>query len=331
MTRAGARIATAFAALWLAATVPAAGQDAAVEPVAVEASPITSFRIGSNETRFGDLEFIGGLELRARARHFGQLSAMRFLTPGADFIGVADHGYWFFGTIERDAGGVPVGVRDFRMQAIVDAKGVALGPKSDKDAEGLDVENGVATVSFEGRARVTEYAPDGDGMGRPLRDLDFLVPRRELRYNQGFETLTRAHQGPRIAIAERSLDENGDIFAAILDGPGKGVFKVRRTDDYDVTDGAPLPGGDLIILERRFSLTLGPAIRLRRLAGESLRKGAVADGPVVMEAGLSHRIDNLEALDIWRRDDGRLIVSLLSDDNQSLLQRTLYLEFAFPE
>lgn len=336
MSRRRAAFLTSLLAVAILAAVPAAAQDAAVHPVEIRSVAIANFRIGTDETRFGALTFVGGFEMRSRVKEFGQLSALRFLTPGGDFIGVADHGFWFFGTIERDGDGVPVGVRDFRMQAMVDANGRIIEAKADKDAEGLDVHDGIATVSFEGKARVTEYALDPSGMGRPLRDLDFLVPRHELRLNQGFETLTRAHphgihEGARIAIAERSIDENGDIFAAILEGREKGIFKVRRTEEFDVTDGVFLPDGDLLLLERRFSLERSPAIRLRRIYGESVRRGAVADGPVLMEADLGYRIDNMEALDVWQRDDGALVVSMLSDDNQSFLQRTLYLEFVLGE
>ena len=72
-------------------------------------------------------------------------------------------------------------------------------------------------------------------------------------------------------------------------------------------------------------------MRLRRLAGDGIRKGAVADGPVLMEADMGYQIDNMEGLDVWRREDGALMVSLISDDNRSILQRNLYLEFVLHE
>ena len=327
-----------LAALALATGVALArAQDAGMRAVEIAATPITHFRLGSSETRFGELEFIGGLELGSPDRDFGQLSGLRFLSPGRDIIGVADHGYWFFGTIERDSAGVPAGISGFRMQPIVDAGGNLIDDKFGKDAEGLDVKDGIATVSFEREARVSEFAIDQQGMGPPVRELDFIIPRRELRMNQGIETVLRAHphgihEGARIVVAERSIDRNGDIFAAILDGPEAGIFKVRRTDSYDVTDGVLLPDtGDVLLLERRFSAALGVGMRIRRIHGETIRKGALADGPVILEADLGYRIDNMEALDVWRRDDGALIVSVLSDDNQSFLQRTIYLEFRLPE
>lgn len=323
---AGLLLALAFA---FPATAVRAEAPFAVE---VESRPILNFRRGSGETRFGALEFVGGFEMRASTPAFGQLSALRFLAPGGDFVGVADHGYWFFGRIRRDSAGVPQGVEGLRMQAMVDRAGRVVGDKRLADAEGLEVADGVATVSFEREARLTEYRLGPDGAGRPIRDLDFVIPRRELRFNRGIETVARAPQGgplagARIVVAERSIDANGDIFAAIVEGPRKGVFKVRRSGDFDVTDGAFLPDGDLILLERRYRPPFGVGMRLRRVAAATLRPGALVDGEVLIEADLSAHIDNMEGLDVWRRDDGATILSLISDDNQSFLQRTLYLEF----
>jgi len=110
-------------------------------------------------------------------------------------------------------------------------------------------------------------------------------------------------------------------------GGMKGVFTVKRNGDFDITDGAFLPDGDLLLLERSFSMAGGVRMRLRRIYGESVEKGAVADGPVLMEADMGYQIDNMEGLDVWTRDDGALMVSLISDDNHSILQRNLYLEF----
>ena len=327
--------AAAFAILICASAFPAA-HAFEPQPIELRSTPLSRFCHASDESRFGEMEFVGGFDLRAEDSDFGQLSSFRFLQPGGDFIGVADHGYWFFGTVLRDDAGVPTGFANFRMQAMVGSDGEIIADKEHKDAEGLDIHEGIATVSFERVARVSEYAIDLDGMGPPLRDLDFVIPRNELRYNQGLETVLRAHpngihEGARIVIAERSIDRNGDIFAAFLEGPEKGIFKVKRSDGFDITDGALLDNGDILLLERRFSVALGIAMRLRRIQGETVRRGGLADGPVVMEADLTCNIDNMEGMDVWRRQDGALVVSLLSDNNQSFLQRTLYLEFVLAE
>jgi hypothetical protein len=310
---------------------PVATATAQVRPIAVETSPIAGFKIGSAETRFGSLEFVGGFEISADADDFGQLSGLRFLQPGSNFMGVADNGFWFFGSILRNEELAPVGLENVTIEPIASPAGEAAGRKDHADAEGLEVEGGVATVTFEHGARVSEYAIEPAGMGEARRHLDFVVPEHELRFNQGLETILRGADGARIVIAERSIDRQGDIFAAIIEGPGKGVFKVRRSDDFDVTDGALLPDGDILLLERRFSIELGVAMRLRRITQEAVRAGNLADGPVLMEADLAYQIDNMEALDTWRRADGSTMISLMSDDNQSFLQRTLYLEFRLAE
>jgi len=106
---------------------------------------------------------------------------------------------------------------------------------------------------------------------------------------------------------------------------------VKRNGNFDITDGAFLPDGDLLLLERSYTMAEGVKMRLRRIYGESIARGAVADGPVLLEADMSYQIDNMEGLDIWRRGDGAQVVSLISDDNHSILQRNLYLEFILHE
>ncbi|TPM10132.1 hypothetical protein FJ960_05250 [Mesorhizobium sp. B2-3-11] len=327
---------TLFAAIALLAGMASApagsAGSAAVEPVAISARPITEFHIGGTDKQFGQLEFVGGLEMTSPSHDFGALSAFRFLKAGSDFIGVADTGYWFFGSVARDADGRPVGIQKFRMQQMVDQSGQPIDEKREIDAEGLAVKDGIATVGFERNHRVVQFRIDPDDMKAPFRQLDFLVPARELRQNRGFETVTHSnangqHRGGLVVVSERSLDKTGNIYAAIIEGPRKGVFTVKRSGDFDITDGAFLPDGDLLLLERSFTMTGGLKMRLRRIYGESVEKGAVADGPVLLQADMGYQIDNMEGLDVWTRDDGALMVSLISDDNQSILQRNFYLEF----
>ncbi len=324
----------------VAVTVIAAGFPASAEtPVErfdVTSRPIREFRIGREQTSFGPLEFVGGLEMTGSSWDFGAHSSFRFLKPGADFIGVADTGFWFFGTIERDAQGRPSGVADFRMQQMVGKDGTSTDRKWEVDAESLDVKDGIATVGFERNHRIAQFRIAPEGMGPPIKELPFLIPKNEIRQNKGFETLTRAHpyghhEGGLVVITERSLDKQGNVFAAIIEGPNKGVFTVKRDGDFDITDGAFLPGGDLLLLERSFKMADGVKMRLRRIYGESVAKGSVADGPVLYEADMAYQIDNMEGLDVWQRADGAVMVSLMSDDNHSLFQRNLYLEFILHE
>ncbi|WP_245440071.1 esterase-like activity of phytase family protein [Mesorhizobium sp. Z1-4] len=328
ITRYAFAVFAAFAAL---STAPAAAQSPLLQEIEVNAHQITQFHIGRSETRFGPLEFVGGLSM-AGSGDFGALSAIRFLDAGTHFFGVADTGFWYSGMVERDADLRPTGITGFSMQPLVDETGAAIEGKWRTDAEGLAIAGDQATVAFERDHKIQEFTLQPSDMAGPRRALDLVVSRAELRQNRGFETLVHSPAdgplgGARVGVTERSIDADGNIFAAILEGPQKGIFKVVRSDDFDITDGAFLPNGDLLLLERRFSMATGVAMRLRRIDGATIRKGALVDGAVLLEADMAYQIDNMEGLDVWRRDDGALIVSLISDDNHSILQRNLYLEF----
>jgi len=105
-------------------------------------------------------------------------------------------------------------------------------------------------------------------------------------------------------------------------------FSVKRTDEFDVSDCTILPPDDLLLLERRFSFVRGIAIRIRRVPLSSLMEGAVVDGRTVIEADLAFEIDNMEGISIHRTTDGETIITIVSDDNFSVLQRNLLLQFA---
>ncbi|MBS9722338.1 esterase-like activity of phytase family protein [Tianweitania sp. BSSL-BM11] len=302
--------------------------------MAVRSRPITEFRIGRGEPSFGTLTFVGGLELVSRHPLFGSFSAFRFTEPGTRFAGVTDNGYWYFGRIERDAQKRPTGMTDFTMEPMTGPDGEITQDKRLVDAESLAIADGIATVGFERQHRISQYRLETGTMGKQIRNLDFLIPKTELRINRGFETVMAAPQsgpfaGAIIALSEMSLNKRGDIFASVLSGPRKGIFFVHRSNNFDITDGAFLPDGDILILERRFAYTSGIAMRLRRLSAASIKPGATVDGEVLLEADMGYQIDNMEGMDIWQAADGTTRVSLISDDNQSILQRNIYLEFIY--
>lgn len=320
----------------LALDISACASETDVTPLDVRSATFSQFRIGSAETRFGPLEFIGGLELRASNDDFGGFSAFRYLDAGRSFVGVTDTGFWYAGTMQRDGDGRPVSVADFRLAPIRSGEGDAVRGKRNGDAEGLDVSDGIATISFERNHRIAEYALDLDKFASTPVTLPLPMPRHELRTNRGIETVTRSPaasplEGARIAVSEMSLNAAGDMFGAVLEGPRKGVFYVARRDDFDISDGDFLPNGDLVLLERKFRVISGVSIRLRRIAADDIRAGATLQGTTMLEADLRSQIDNMEGLDIWQAEDGSTHLSMISDDNRSIVQRNLYLEFRLAE
>lgn len=316
--------------------LPSLAQTNAVAPTIVTARPVSHFRIGSTETRFGDLEFVGGLELRSSNGDFGGMSAFRYLDQGKTFLGITDTGFWYAGEMQRNEKGVPISVSDFRLAPIQNAEGNAVEGKRNSDAEGMAVSGKTVTVSFERIHRIAEFDLDLKNFASRPKDLPLPVPKTELRNNRGFETVTYAPatsplKGARVAVTEKSINKAGDIYAAVLEGPEKGIFFVKRLDSFDISDGDFLPNGDLLLLERRFNLASGVTLRIRRIAAAGIKPGATVDGPFVLEADMQDQIDNMEGLAVWQASDGSTRISMMSDDNTSILQRNLYLEFRLAE
>ena len=307
-------------------TLPAAAEEPT--PIDITASAISSFD-GSGNSGFGDLAFVGGFEFDASDRRLRGISSFRFRPDGAGFLAVTDTGLWFDGRIERDGAGRPAGIGDARIAPILDANGQAQDAKGNADAEGLALDGDRAIVSFERDHRIEAFDAT-DPMASLPTPLDQPIPLAELRSNAGLETIAVSPNGQTITIAEQSIDGEGNLFAAILGSDG-GIFKVRREPPWHATDGAFLPGGDVLLLERRYESFGRVGMRIRRISGETITVGALVDGPVIMEADLRQEIDNMEALDVRVNEAGETILALLSDDNGSFFQRNLYLEFRLIE
>jgi hypothetical protein len=58
-----------------------------------------------------------------------------------------------------------------------------------------------------------------------------------------------------------------------------------------------------------------------------LKAGATVDGPMVIEADMGFEVDNMEGIAVHRAANGDVVLTLVSDDNFSFLQRTLLLQF----
>jgi hypothetical protein len=335
-TRFSLRGVTLFA-LPLAICLSLAGPAAAdVIELPVVSRPFSQFALGSDKRTFGKLEFLGGLSYSSSNPLLGAVSAIRFRQDRASFVAVLDTGHWLTGRIERDAGGRLSGLADLKTRSMFNENGQDENVKAQMDAEGLAIGKGEMLVSFEVAHRIDAYPDPGFMEARPSRRLPLPFPPREIRNNQGMETLAMSPAaGPLgavpVTVTERSLDARGNLLAAVLGGPLAGTFAVTRNDPWDVTDGAFLPNGDFLLLERRFRLSDGVGMRIRRIDGGTIRPGAVVDGEVLIDVDLSHQIDNMEGLDVvvMTEDDIRVIV--VSDDNHSILQRNLMLEFRLPQ
>ncbi|WP_269072224.1 esterase-like activity of phytase family protein [Rhizobium sp. C4] len=301
-------------------------------PVAVTSERIETFHPGSSETVFGRLEFLVGLVMKSPDPNFGGWSSIRLRPDQTHFVGVIDNGDWITGALVRDAAGRLAGIADVDVTPMLAKSGRPDARKEKMDAESLAFRTGEVLVSFERVHRVDVYPDPGFQTSPPKRTLSKLIPDARLKANKGLETVVVAPAngplaGSPVIVAEESLNAAGDNYAAVLEGPRKGIFYVRRHGAFDISDGTFLPSGDLVLLERSFSLLQGVAIRLRLIRADDIRPDATVDGEELMVADLSYKIDNMEGVDAFHAADGSTHLVLVSDNNNSFLQSNLMLEF----
>ena len=72
-------------------------------------------------------------------------------------------------------------------------------------------------------------------------------------------------------------------------------------------------------------------MRIRRLAADDIRPGATVDGQMVLFDDHLFQIDNMEGMALRQLPTGEVLITLISDDNHSLLQRNLLLQFVWRE
>jgi hypothetical protein len=328
---AGAALA-GFAAV-LAGAVAAA--EPGFHPIEVTTRPIDRFLMTHSDQTFGPLEFRGGLELVSPSREFGSLSGLDFSRDGSVIYAVSDKGRWFSARPMIE-GGRLTGLTGAGMAPMLNGSGEPLVGKRWGDAEGLRIidRNGwpVALVSFEQANDLRAFAGADFVLARSV-DVPLPEAAKAVSRNAGFEAVAEAPAagplgGGIVLIAEHTLDANGNHRGWIVGGPRNGAFALRRAGDFDVTDAAFLPDGDLLVLERRIAFPFGVGMRLRRIAAEDIGPGRTVDGEELLNADFRHQIDNMEGLAVGRGPKGETIVALVSDNNQSKLQRTLLLYFA---
>jgi hypothetical protein len=331
------RVLQAGAVLFAAAAL-AVAQTPPEPPVAIEvhAQPISAFDVRDPSRRqFELLEFRGGLVLRSSFSHFGGISAIRVAADGAHFIALSDKGWWFRGRIVYE-GTRPSAIADAEMAPILGADGQPLAARGWFDTESIAEDGGTLYVGIERVHQIVRFNYGKDGLlarGQPIAVPPGL---RALPANRGLEALVFVPKGlplagTLIAMSERGLDKAGNLSAFLIGGPSPGNFSVKRHASYDISDAALLPGGDILLLERRFGWNSGLSVRMRRIPLAEIKPGAVVDGPVLFEADLGYEIDNMEGLSVHRGAGGETVLTLISDDNFSPLQRTLLLQFTLEE
>ncbi len=304
----------------------------AAATLSVDALPVPLNEDDAEQRKIGRLTYLGGIQLEADDARFGGYSGLWISPDGHRMIAVGDTGDQLRAGLVRDKNGAITALTQPEISRIAGADGKPLPiDKVLSDSEGVSRRgNGDFCVSFERRHRVLCY-PDGpDPLRRKPVPLALPAEVKMMSSNSGLEAIGALPNGQLLALSENFRDPRNDLIGWILDGKSGAKVTYAANDVLSPVDLAPLPNGDMLIVERHFSTLSGVTIRVGRIDGTTIRPGARLVSAELARLRYPVTVDNLEAAAVWQREgaDGpETLIHLLSDDNFNFVQRTLLLTF----
>lgn len=275
--------------------------------------------------------FLGDVALSALdAPLFGGLSAIEMTEGGTTAIVLSDRGTLFDLSLIRD-GPTIVAVTLLRTAPITWEEGIHL-PSIQRDSEGLAIlPDGTLAISFEGgpHARVALHRRDGvqtttlpairgaaalprngafEGLAVDAQGRLYTVPESSFAAEEG--------HGPEVNVVMRLERDGWERFALISRSRGWSPVAL----DFDER-------GRLYMLERRESILVGFTSRLTRFETSN---GSLGMAEVLLQT-TAGRHGNLEGLSVWRDRAGRLIATMVSDDNFLPFLSMALVEYALPD
>jgi hypothetical protein len=292
------------------------------DPLDLTARPVPLYRDDASRDRVGDLAWRGGLDLVSPDPRFGGLSALAVRPDGKELTLISDNGFWIKLKPEYSRG-MLTGIGGAELGVLADMNGRPLEHRDMRDAESLAIGvDGALIVSFERNHRIWAYPP-GEVLPRRIPE---PLEVGDAPSNAGMEAMTLLANG-KLFIVTEDFGNDDNVIGWVSDRKGWSVVTVRVSGSFKPTGATTLPDGDVLLLERRFGLRGGVGIRIRRIAADSIRAGAVLDGPEVARLEGGATFDNMEGIGSWTDLSGRTFVYIVSDDNYSALQRTYLMMF----
>ncbi len=287
----------------------------------IVAAPVALDPAGGR-TRVGPLRFVQGWELRSADPRFGGISGLAL--HGQGFLGVSDNGtaMWF------DGRSASAGPRALRLLPLPVGPGTSTR-KSDRDSEALvRGSDGRVWIAYENSNSIWRYTPD-------LRAAQAHRAPPEMRRwtaNSGAEAMVRLPDGRFLVFSEGagSVARSSDVLLFDrdpTDARARGSrMSYRLPRGFSVTDAALLGDGQVVTLHRSFSMTDGVAASVGVVDLSAFVQGAVLSPRILATLRPPMTVDNMEALVVERRG-ARTYLWIASDDNFTMLQRTLLMQF----
>ncbi len=264
-------------------------------------------------------KYLGSFTWDGDSEFFGGFSGLILSGDGEAFLTISDRGHSLRGRLSRQDGLI-ASVDAETLQTLRNRKGNPVkGLRA--DSEGLAAgPDGAFYVSFEGAHRVRRY-DDITGVATTIRrHPDF----KDFQSNSSLEALAADPDGRLYTLPERSgaLERPFPVYRW-QDGRWDKALSIPRRGEFLAVGADFGPDGRFYLLERDFVWFRGFNSRVRRF--ELTDEGFTNETELLTSGFGTH--DNLEGLAVWQDSDGFIRLTMISDDNFNVLQRTEFVEY----
>jgi len=308
--------------------------------VTLNSLPIALLASDPSVETVGKIAYRGGLYLHSEDQRFGALSGLIVSDDGTKLLAVSEGGYWVtMDAISKD--GRLTGLRHARIAPMLNGEGKPLerrgGIAKAVTAAGPEGLNGGVYVAYEHKDRIWFYPFGQDGFTARPKAVDIPADAQRMTVTGNIQGLVTLDKDTLYAQSEDARDMKYDLQGWLIaipkeaKGGHQGIVFLKASGAYKPTCLAALPGGDVFVLERSFSLNEGAAMQIRRIKRSTIEPLSVLDGEVIAKLDVRYSIDNMEAMALRKGPAGETLIYLLSNDNYNGLQRTVLLEFALNE
>ena len=270
-----------------------------------------------------DLSFKGIYVWQDNRLNFGGFSGLEMSSDGRDFITISDKGRILRGRVNRKDGKI-VSVDSGPLTDLLNRQGKQV-TRFDTDSEGLAMDaSGKLFISFEGHHRVWRY----DQFAAKATAIGSHPDFRKFQVNSGMEALAIAPDGTLYTMPERSgkLDRPFPVYR-FRNGKWDQPFSIPREGKF-LTVGADFgPDGKFYLMERDYLWYAGFRSRIRRF---DLTTQGFENEETLLSTNYG-TYDNLEGIAAWRNPEGQTCLTMISDDNLSILQLTEFVDYCVVE
>ena len=309
---------------------PASAQE---QPIEIRSSTLPLKIDEPGAVRLDRLIWRGGIAMTAGSASFGGWSDLHVAADGRTLTSISDEGAWLTATIDYDARGDLVGLRDARIGQLRGPDGKPIESKPDADAEAMArLPDGSWLVAFERRHRLWRY-PTLQGIPTAVEgpaDIDRQPA------NGGIEAMIALGDGRVVMISEEYRLRPDTVVGWVGSPEPDGRYRWRAFDyptipDFRPTAIARLPDGSFATVERAFDFARGVRCRIVRFAAADLEPGNVVRPQELGRLASPYAVDNLEGLAAGRGRNGETLLWLISDDNFNRVQRNILMMFEIAE